>query len=105
MAQTFTNAIVNNITSATTVYTVPASTTSVVVGLMVANDTATDTVVTVTVTQGAQTVSLIKNGPLPGTSNISVLNNNTRMVLLAGDYIAVTSGQNADVVVSVLQIT
>ena len=105
MAQTFTNAIVNNVTTSTVVYTSPAATTSVIVGLVIANDTATDTVVSVVVTQGIYAASLIKNGPLPGTSNISVLNNNTRMVLQALDTISVTSGQNADVIVSVLQIT
>ena len=107
MAQTFKNAVLNNITGSTTVYTVPVATTAVIVGLVISNDSTTsaDTTVTVAVTQGAQTVNLIKGGPLPYTSNISVLNNNTRMVMVAGDVLSVTSGQPADVIVSILEIT
>ncbi len=105
MAQTFNNAITNNVTSVTTVYTAPAGTTSVVVGLIIANETSTDTTVTVSMTKGATTISLLNSGPLPGNSNIMVLNNNSRLVLLTGNSLAVTAGQNVDVAVSVLEIT
>lgn len=105
MPQAFNNAISNNVTSVTTVYTAPGSTTSVVIGLIVANETSSDTTVTISMTKGGTTISLLNSGPLPGNSNLAVLTNNSRLVLLAGNSIAVTAGQNVDVAVSVLEIT
>ena len=103
MAQTFTNAVANNVTTVTTVYTAPASTTSTVIGLMVANDAGADTTVTVSVVKGATTVNLLNSAPLPSASNLAVLSNNTRLVLLTGNSITVTAA--VDVVVSVLELT
>jgi len=105
MAQTFTNAVANNVTTVTTVYTAPASTTSTVIGLIVANDAGSDTTVTVSLTKGATTVNLINSAPLPAASNISVLSNNNRLVLLTGNSISVTAAASVDVVASVLELT
>jgi hypothetical protein len=105
MAQTFTNAVANNVTTVTTVYTAPGSTTSVMVGLLVANDSGTDTTVTVSVTKGATTVNVINSAPLPAGSNMSVLSNNNRLVLLTGNSISVTAANAVDVVASVLELT
>ena len=105
MAQTFNNAVANNVTTVTTVYTAPAATTSVVVGLVIANDSGADTTVTVSVTKGATTVNLLNAAPLPAASNLSVLSNNNRVVLLTGNSISVTAAAAVDVVASVLEIT
>ena len=105
MAQTFTNAVANNVTTVTTVYTAPGATTAVVIGLIVANDSGSDTTVTVSVTKGATTVNLLNAAPLPSASNISVLSNNNRVVLLTGNSISVTAAANVDVTVSVLELT
>lgn len=105
MAQTFTNAVANDVTTVTTVYTAPAATTSVVVGLIIANDAGSDTTVTVSEVKGATTVNLLKSAPLPAASNIAVLSNNNRLVLLTGNSITVTAGAAVDVSVSVLEIT
>jgi len=105
MAQTFTNAVANNVTTVTTVYTAPASTTGVVVGLLIANDAGSDTTVTVSVTKGATTVNVLNSAPLPAASNISVLSNNNRLVLLTGNSISVTAAAAVDVVASVLELT
>lgn len=105
MAQTFTNAVANNVTTVTTVYTAPASTTSTVIGLMVANDAGADTTVTVSLVKGATTVNLLNSAPLPSASNLAVLSNNTRLVLLTGNSITVTAAAAVDVVVSVLELT
>lgn len=105
MAQTFTNAVADNVTSVTTVYTAPAATTSVIVGLIVANDSGTDTTVTVSVTKGATTVDLLTSAPLPAASNLSVLSNNNRLVLLTGNSIAVTAANNVDVIASIMEIS
>lgn len=105
MAQTFTNAVANNVTTVTTVYTAPAATTSTVIGLVVANDSGSDTTVTVSVTKGATTVNLLNSAPLPSASNLSVLSNNNRLVLLTGNSITVTAAAAVDVVASVLELT
>ena len=105
MAQTFTNAVANNVTTVTTVYTAPASTTSTVIGLIVANDAGADTTVTVSLTKGATTVNLLNSAPLPAASNLSVLSNNNRLVLLTGNSISVTAAASVDVVASVLELT
>ena len=105
MAQTFTNAVANNVTTVTTIYTAPSATTSVVVGLVIANDSGADTTVTVSATKGATTVNLLNTAPLPSASNISVLSNNNRVVLLTGNSISVTAAANVDVIASVLEIT
>lgn len=105
MAQLFTNAVANNVTTVTTVYTAPASTQSVVMGFIVANDSGSDTTVTVSVTKGATTVNLLASAPLPSASNLAVLSNNNRLVLAAGNSIAVTAAANVDVIASVLEIS
>lgn len=105
MAQTFTNAVAHNVTTVTTVYTAPAATTSIVIGLLIANNAGADTTVTVSATKGATTVNLLNTAPLPSASNIAVLSNNTRLVLITGNSISVTAAANVDVTVSVLELT
>ena len=105
MAQSFTNAVVNDVTTITALYTVPASTLGVVVGLIVANDGASDTTVTVSLTKGATTINLLKAAPLPAGSNISVLSNNNRLVMLTGNVLSITAGAATDAVASILEVT
>ena len=105
MAQTFTNAVANNVTTVTTIYTAPGGTTGVVIGLIVSNDSGADTTVTVSATKGGTTVNLLNAAPLPAASNLSVLSNNNRLVLVTGNSISVTSAANVDVIASVLEIS
>lgn len=107
MANTFKNAVLNNTTTATTIYTVPATTTTVVVGLIVANDSGTDTTLTVSLYKSATTttVNLINAEPLPAASNTTVLAYNNRLVMMTGDYIQITAANAVDSVISVMEIT
>ena len=105
MPQTFTNAVANNVTTVTTVYTAPSATTSVIVGLIVANDSGTDTTVTVSAVKGVTTVNLLKDAPLPTGSNISVLSNNNRLVLLTGNSLTITAAGATDAMASIMEIT
>jgi len=106
MAQTFKSAASQNITTVTTVLTAPAATTCVVMSLIVANDGATDTTVTVSATKsGGSATNLIYQTPLPGNSNITVLNSNSRLVLETGDAIKVTAGAASDCYISYLAVT
>lgn len=105
MAQTFTNAVANNVTTVTTIYTAPASTTSVVIGLVIANDSGSDTTVTVSAVKGATTVNLLNTAPLPSGSNLSVLSNNNRLVLLTTNSITVTAAASVDVIASIMELS
>lgn len=102
MANTFKNYTSTGIgTSATTVYTVPAATTSVTIGLNVANVGSTQINVDVQVA-GAY---VVKGAPIPAGSGLSVLDG--KIILEATDTVVVTSNTaaSADVILSVLEQT
>ena len=107
MANTFKNAVANNVTTVTTVYTVPAATTATVIGRVSANDSGADTTATVEITDdsAAVTVKLCASTPIPAASNLNVLNKNNRLVLEAADRIKVTAAASCDVIVSVMEMT
>jgi hypothetical protein len=88
-------------TSAVTIYTVPGSTTSVVIGCNLANTTVAQIKVDVQVAG----VYLIKGVPLPANSAISVLDG--KIIAEAADTVVITSdtASSCDVIVSVLEQT
>ena len=102
MAQVFKNYTQASIgTTPTTVYTVPGATTSIVIGLNLANRT------TNTITASAQlgSVYIIKDAPIPGGGALSVLEG--KIIAEAADTIVVTSNtaSSTDAIVSVLEQT
>lgn len=100
MANTFKNYVSSSVgTSPTTVYTVPASTTAVTIGLSVANTSASQ----ITVDVQAAGVYVIKDAPIPSASALSVLDG--KIILEATDTVVVTSdtATSADVILSVLE--
>lgn len=100
MANTFKNYVSASVgTSATTVYTVPASTTAVTIGLSVANTTASQ----ITVDVQAAGVYVVKGAPIPAGSGLSVLDG--KIILETTDTVVVTSdtASSADVILSVLE--
>lgn len=102
MANTFRNFTSTSVgTSATTVYTTPASTTSVTIGLNVANTTASQIKIDVQCA-GAY---VVKGAPIPAGSGLSVLDG--KIILEATDTVVVTSdtASSADVILSVLEQT
>tara|TARA_R110002074_G_scaffold198768_2_gene366440 strand:+ start:2618 stop:2959 length:342 start_codon:yes stop_codon:yes gene_type:complete len=98
--------------SLVTVYTVPADTTTVIIGLTIANVnsgsvTADAKIVTASSSgENADDVYVIKSVPLPTGSSIEVMAGN-KIVLEAGDVIQVNgSVTNAvDAILSVMEIT
>jgi len=103
MANTFKNytSSLSNSTE-TTVYTVPASTTSVVIGLNVANTTTSQVTVSVKVAGKF----LVKDAPIPAGSALSVLDG--KVIAETTDTITAQSsdsGGNVDVIASVLEQT
>jgi len=102
MANTFKNYTSSSVgTSAATTYTVPASTTSVMIGCTVSNTTTSQIAVDVQVAG----VYLVKGAPIPANSALSVLDG--KIILEATDTVVVTSdtATSADVIVSVLEQT
>jgi len=100
MANTFKNYTSASVgTSATTVYTVPASTTAVIIGCNVANRTASS--ITVDVQLGS--TYIIKGAPVPSGSALSVLDG--KIIAETTETIVVTSdtASSADVILSVLE--
>lgn len=100
MANTFKNYTSASVgTSAATVYTVPASTTSVMIGCNLANTLSSQ----VSVDVQAAGVYLAKGVPIPAGSALSVLDG--KVILEAADTVVVTSdtASSADVILSVLE--
>lgn len=100
MANTFKNYTSSSVgTSAVTTYTVPASTTSVMIGCNLANTTASQVAVDVQVAG----VYLVKGAPIPANSALSVLDG--KIILETTDTVVATSdtATSVDVIVSVLE--
>lgn len=100
MANTFKNYTSASVgTSATTVYTVPASTTGVVIGCNVANTTG----VTINIDVQLGSTYIVKSAPVPSGSALSVLDG--KIIMEAAETIVVTSdtATSADVILSVLE--
>lgn len=100
MANTFKNYTSAGVgTSPTTIYTVPAATTSVTIGLNLANVSASQ----ITVDVQCAGSYVIKGAPIPAGSALSVLDG--KIILEAADTVVVTSdtATSADVIISVLE--
>lgn len=109
MASTFNNSMVGSIgTSTTDLYTVPGGASTTVIGLSLANILPSTMVyATVTLTKGASSVSIIKNGPIPPGSSLVLFGGDQKLVMAAGDKISILSSNatSIDAVLSYLQIT
>lgn len=99
MANTFKNYTGEATTTGATVYTVPSATTSVLLGLNLANKNAS------AVTASAQlgSVYIIKDAPVPAGSALSILDG--KIIAEAADTIVITASANSaiDVIVSVME--
>lgn len=105
MANTFLRDRLRNISTVTTIYTVPGSTTSVVLGILVANVDASATVnATVDVSSGGSAYNLLKAVPLLPGSSIEVVEG--KVILETTDVLRLTStGGLCDVWISYMEIT
>lgn len=103
MANTFKN-YTSTVTDAvqTTIYTVPASTTSVIIGLNLANTSTAQITVSVRVAG----THIIKDAPIPSGAALSVLDG--KIIAEAADVVTVQSSASSgdlDVILSVLEQT
>ena len=97
-----------------TVYTVPSSTTAVIIGLTIANIkgrgiTADAQIVTASSAgENADDVYIVKDVPIPAGSSMEVMSGN-KIILEAGDVVKAAgsngSGSDADILLSVMEIT
>lgn len=100
MPNTFKNYASTSVgTSPATVYTVPASTTAVTIGLNVANVSASQ----ITIDVQCAGAYVVKDAPIPAGAALSVLDG--KIILEAADTVVVTSSAatSADVLLSVLE--
>lgn len=110
MANTFKRKLSRSIgTSLTAVggYTVAASTEVTVIGLAVANTTASQILVDATVNDGTNDTYLIKEAPVPSGGSMIIIGGDQKVVLETNDSIKVKSdtASSVDVVMSILEIT
>lgn len=109
MANTFkldTSAAVG--TTATSVYTCPASTATTIIGLNVANVLLSDITIDVEVVNNdGDRVYLVKNAPVPTGSSIVAVGGDQKVVLEESDSLEVSASSDsaADVVLSLLEIS
>ena len=107
MANTFKNYFSKNVgTSAATVYTCPSATQTTVIGLSVANTSASPITTDVYITSSSVDYYLIKSGVVPVGGSLVVVGGDQKVVLEAADVLKVltSAASSADVVASVLEI-
>ena len=110
MANTFKLKTKAGVTTLATVYTVPSSTTAIVLGMMIGNTTSSAITSTVTLssdtsdTETNADVELITTGPIPGNSTLELLSGN-KIVMQTTDYISVYGSGAVDVALSIMEIT
>jgi len=110
MANTFTRKLSRSIgTSLTAVgsYTVAASTDVTVIGLTVANTTASQVLVDAALNDGSNDTYIVKNAPVPAGSSLVIIGGDQKVVLTTNDSIKVKSdtATSVDAVMSILEIT
>ena len=108
MANTFKSFANKNVgTSAATVYTCPAATQTTLIGLSVANTSASPITTDAYFTRSAVDYYLIKSGVVPVGGSLVIVGGDQKVVLQVGDVLKVvtSAASSADVVASMLEIT
>jgi hypothetical protein len=108
MANTFKNFKSRNVgISAVTVYTCPASTQTTVIGLSVANTSASPITTDVYITSGGLDFYLVKAATVPVGGSLVIAGGDQKVVLEAADALkaVMSAASSADVVSSLLEIT
>jgi hypothetical protein len=108
MSNTFKNYFSKDVgTSAATVYTCPSATQTTVIGLSVANTSASPITTDVYITSSSVDYYLIKSGVVPVGGSLVVVGGDQKVVLEAADVLKVltSAATSADVVASVLEIS
>ncbi len=115
MANTFKVITKAGVTSADVIYTVAGSTTTIILGLIIANHTTGASSLTFTLgtdtanraganNETNQDVELLEAVPIPGLSSLELLSGN-KVVMETTDTLSVTGTAAVDVCLSVMEIT
>ena len=109
MANTFKLKSKNNIgVSTVVIYTVPASTTTVIIGVTAANVSGQGINVGIGISRGANgdDISILKNVPIPQGSSLEIMQGN-KIVVEAADTVTAKSDVNStlDVALTIMEIT
>jgi hypothetical protein len=107
MSTTFKNSVSGNIgTSLTGVYTTPGGTATTIIGLSLANVSASVIYPSVKVTKGATVVHVVKGVPIPVGSSLVIFGGEQKLVLMAGDVISVISDvtSSVDAILSFIEV-
>lgn len=108
MANTFKNFLSKSVgTSPATIYTCPSATQTTVIGLSVANITASPITADVYLTSSAVDYYLVKSSVVPVGGALVVVGGDQKVVLEAADVLKVvtSAATSGDVVASVLEIS
>ena len=109
MANTFKNKVLASVGTSTQGYTAPASTTTTVIGMAVANRTANTIKVNAEVvdTSAGVTAYLVKDGIIAAGGNLVIVGGDQKVVLETTDVLRVSSDteSSADVVISMMETT
>jgi streptogramin lyase len=108
MANTFTSYVAKDVgTSASSVMTVPSATITTVIGLSIANTSASAISVNVYVTRSGTDYYIVKGAPVPIGATFVASGGDEKLVMVAADVLKVSSSAatSADVIVSVLELS
>lgn len=108
MPNTFTSYVNKNVgTSPATVVTVAASTQTTIIGLSIANTTASPITADAYFTRSAVDYYLVKGATVPVGSSLVIVGADQKTVLITSDALKVvtSAASSADVITSVLNIT
>ena len=110
MPNTFYRKTSSNVgTTATTVggYTVPGSTTTVVLGLSMANDTGATINATAFISNATALTYLVKSAPVSAGGTLVIVGGDQKVVLQTNDNVRVVSdtASSIDAVMSIMEIT
>lgn len=109
MANTLKNVVTNDVgTTEATLYTVPAATTTILIGLTMANTLANNQInvsVSVTDTSGGVTAYIVKNATIAPGGALVPVGGEQKVILETGDVVKVQSSANTslDVIASVVE--
>ena len=105
MANTFKSYLAATVTTQTTVLTAANNTQTTIIGLSLANTSASAITATVTLTRSATVVNVIKDAAIPAADTLVLYGGDQKLVMQAGDLLKVTASGATDVIVSVLEVS
>lgn len=105
MATTFTSTLTKSVgTTPVSVYTVPSSTVTTIIGLNLANITTVSALVDIFIVRGGNSIFLLKGGEVPVGGALVAVGGEQKHVLIANDDLRVQSSEplSIDVIASLM---